>query len=772
MNEQENRNLTHDTEEVIDLRELFFKMLFHWPWFMIAVPLCVAAAFYVYLVWTPVYQVEAKVMISDSKKGELGQNVMMKELGFLQGGDVFVENEMVELESKNLMREVVKELDLNVSYAEENFPRDKNLYTTSPIRVLVDQPEHIRDTSFTVVVDRIGRVTLLQEDGKVVFKGKYSQAIPMEGYQMTIENMDTTYQEHRVLVHLYSFETATDAFRTNMTVKLIGKNTNAVGLSIKDVIPQRGIDVLNALVNRYNDNGVKDKQLVSTKTVEFINERLKVINSELGTIENDAERFKKENRLTDITSDAALVMEKKKTADAELLKLETELAVVQSIRAFLEQNGPNEFRLLPENLGLTDETLASGITQYNEMVLRRSKLMMTANESNPLVINLSNQLKDLKSNIRIAIVNVEKSQRIKINSLKKENLSVNEMITSVPTQEKQYRAIARQQELRENLFLFLMQKREEAEIAKLMYVPAAKIIEDARSGKYPVAPRKMLILLAGVIAGLAIPFMLILLKEMMNTKVRSVEEVEKVIKSPVLGSIPSLPQGKTDIFQENFIVSESMQLIREKLNYIIQPTTCPIIMVTSTIPSEGKSLVSTHLAYAYAKAGKKVIVLGCDLRNPKLNTFFKKQSHKGLSAYLAGLTDDPEELIDHITDHLDAMFGGVIPPNPTQLIAGQRMEELLTRLKGQYDCILLDTPPLGILADGFSLSKFIDACVYVIRANVLDKNALRGVISLEYENRVKNLSILVNDIKITHTRYGYGYGYGEYGKKSKKKKSS
>lgn len=460
-----------------------------------------------------------------------------------------------------------------------------------------------------------------------------------------------------------SYESATDRYHANLSVNLLGKNTNAVSISVKDAIPARGIDLINALIRLYNDNGVTDKQLVSTKTVEFINERLSVINRELGSIETDAERFKKENRLTDITSDAAMVMERKKAADAELLKLETELAVVKSIRAFLEQKGNDEFRLLPENLGLTDVTLASGITQYNEMVLRRNKLLMTANESNPLLISLSNQLKALKNNIQIAIGNVEKSQEIKINSLRQENVSVDKLLTSVPTQERQYRAIARQQELKENLFLFLLQKREEAEIAKLMYVPAAKIIEDARSGKSPVSPKKMLIILVGLIVGCAVPFGIIFLKDMVNSKVRGLEDVEKAVKIPVLGSLPELPVEKVKIFKGNFALEESMHLIRENLNYMInRKDGCPVIMVSSTIPGEGKSLVSSHLATAYAKAGKKIVVLGCDLRNPRMNEFFGKPQGKGLSAWLAGIEDDVNKVIEQIDENLYAIFLAVRCP--------------------------------------------------------------------------------------------------------------
>lgn len=760
MNEQ---NLTfEEKEEVIDLRELFFKILSHWEWFAIAVPLCVVIAFLVCLVWTPVYKVDTKIMISDSKKGELGQNVMIKELGFIQGGDMFVENEMLELQSRNLMYEVVKELELNVRYIEESFPRDRELYTKTPVRLLIDHPENIQDTVIFVSTDAKGRIEVVNEKKELIYRGNYSGIIPMGDYLISVEKNDSVFQKQNIRIQITSYENTTDDWVQKLHVSALGKNTNALQISIEDAVPERGVHLLNTLIRCYNDRGMNDRQLISTKTVEFINERLNIINRDLGTIENDAERFKKEHRLTDITADAELVMERKKKAGAELLKLQTELAVVQSIYNFLNQDPVEEFRLLPENLGLTDAALNSGISQYNEMVLRRSKLLMTANEGNPLVINVSNQLRDLKENIGIAIYNVEKNQQIKIQSLMQENRSVDKMLSSVPTQEKQYRAIARQQELKENLFLFLMQKREETEIAKLMYVPAAKIIENARGSKYPVSPRKKLVLLAGLIMGFVIPIGLVLLYEALDVKVRKPEEVERIVKSPVLGGLPELPEGKTDIFEKNFIMSESMQMIREKLSYMIRQDSCPVIMVSSTIASEGKSLVSAHLAQAYAQAGKKVIVIGCDLRNPQLSLYFKRDNLRGLSAYLAGLTMDPEELIVKISEYLHVLLGGVVPPNPTQLLSGPEMEKLLEYLKIRYDCIILDTPPLGIVADGFSISKYTDACVYIVRANVLYKDALRKIVRLEQEKRLRNMAIVVNGIKVESRTYGYGYGYGNY----------
>ena len=752
----------------LDIKVLIEKFITRWRWFAVSVPLCLVIAFLFCQSWVPVYNVTGKVMISDSKKGELGTNVMMKELG-LAAADMFVENEIVELQSRNLLREVVEELDLNVRYFREGLLRDRELYNASPVTVLVDNPGEIRDTSFLVTLDTSNVVTLASLDGEKMWSGHYSESVPMGDYNISIEPNGKVTSRETIRVDLSGYRKTTDVFSRNLNVQILVKNTNSVLVSLKDGVPVRGIAVINTLVKRYNQNGIDNKRIVSEATVEFINERLDVINQELGTIERRAEDFKKTNRLTDITSDAALVMERKKQSETELLKLRTELDVLQSIRAAITRRRADEFSLLPENLGLSDEGLNSGIARYNEMVLRRGKLLQSASESNPIVIGLNTQLQGLKKNIQETISNVESGLLIKLKSVERENASVNEMLTSVPTQEKQYRDIARQQELKEKLFLFLMQKREEAEIAKLIYVATAKIIEDPSAGNAPVEPKKALIMLVGLVLGIGIPSGIILLLETLNDKVRSVEEVKRALPFPVLGNIPELSPEETSLLRENFSVSESMQVVREKLNYMLGDKACPVLLVTSGVPGEGKTLVSAHLAQAYARAGKKTLLVGCDLRNPRLHAYLHKDYARGLSAYLAGLEPGWENLVHSLGDNLNVLFGGDVPPNPVALLSGERFSRLLTGARACYGCVILDTPPVGILADALTMIKEADACVCVTRLNVLPRGMLGTLRALDVEHHVANCGVIVNGVSRRIHYYKYGYGYGSYYNKQRGK---
>ena len=754
----EENNLNRESEsESIDVKVLVEKFITRWRWFAVSVPLCLVIALLICQSRVPIYNVTGKVMISDSKKGELGTNVMMKELG-LAAADMFVENEIVELQSKNLMREVVEELDLNVRYVREGFLRDRELYNDSPVKVLVDNPGEIRDTSFHVLLDTANLVILMNLDGEKMWSGHYSESVPMGDYNLSIEPNRKVTSKEKIRVDLSSFRKTTDVFSKNLNVQILIKNTNSVLVSLKDAVPARGIAVINALVKRYNQNGIDNKRIVSEATVEFINERLDVINQELGTIERRAEDFKKTNKLTDITSDAAFVMERKKQSEAELMKLQTELDVLRSIRAAITQKRAEEFSLLPENLGLSDEGLNAGISRYNEMVLRRGKLLQSASE-----IGLNTQLQGLKKNIQETIANVESGLLIKLKSVEKENASVNELLTSVPTQEKQYRDIARQQELKENLFLFLMQKREEAEIAKLIYVATAKMIEDPSSTGGPVEPKKALIMLMGLFLGVGIPVGIIFLLDMLNDKVRSIDEVKRALPFPVLGDIPELPQEEVTLLRENFSVSESMQVIREKLNYMLGEKACPVLLVTSGVPGEGKTLVAAHLAKAYAKAGKKTLLVGCDLRNPRLHSYLHKNYSRGLSAYLAGMEPEWRRLVHSLGENLSVLFGGDVPPNPVALLSSDRFKTLLEEMKEEYDCVILDTPPVGILADALTMVKQADACLCVVRLNVLPRGVLSSLRVLESEHHVTNCGVLVNGVsrRIHYYKYGYGNYYNK-----------
>lgn len=773
--EMENQSFTPEREETIDLKKLFEKLVEHWKWFVVAIPAGAVLAWCYCMLQEPVYDVVSKVMVNDSKKGDIGTNLVMQELGFVQG-DMFVENEMIELQSKNLIREVVQTMSLNIRYFRNGFLRDQEMYGNSPVRLRVNFPELIADTCVHLIRDSEEKIILQDPDGNEIGKYGFSEEIPFDDYSFTIEkNAGGDWDE--IIVFLNSDYTATRYFAKNLSVASIEKNTNAIRVAIKDNLPERGKAFIRTLIDCYNTNGIKDKQLVSGKTVEFINSRLDVINGELGNIEDDAEDFKRKNKLTDIASDAAYEMERKKMAGSELLKLQMELDVVKGIHSLLDKTPENEFNLLPENLGITDEGLNSGISRYNEMLLKRNKLLLSANENNPIVQGLDVQLRELKESVRAAVVQVERGLNIKIESVERENRLVDERLISVPTQEKEYRAIARQQELKEKLFLFLMQKREETEIAKLMYIAKAKIIEDPDAGVGPVAPKKALILLLGLILGGAIPVGIVLGKDMFDSKIRGVEDVESSVTIPVLGTFPALKEGETAVGNDDFVQLESMHLVREKLNYFVDRDSCPVIMVTSTISSEGKSLIASRLAYAYAGSGKKVLLVGCDLRNPSLHNYLKCFTSKGLSSYLAGMENDVDKLIVHVEEGLDVLVGGVVPPNPVQLLSGMRMKELLEALKKRYECIILDTPPVGLLAEGFALSKLADACVYVIRADVSRKDSLSFLAGLKREGRLPETGIVVNGISLHKRRYGYGYGYGygsnyHYASKQKDVKTS
>ena len=739
------------------MRRVLMRLLERWRWFAVAIPVAVVAAWVYCQVKVAEYEVVCKVMISDSQRGDMGTSMVMQELGFVQG-DMFVENEVVELQSQNLTREVVEGLGLNARYFREKWLGEEEVYEDSWVRVEVERKG--QDSSIVMVPVGERRIRVESEEGEVVWEGELPGRMQMGEWQLTL--VDGPGRREPLRVQLSSVYSATKYFASRLSVSFIEKNTNAVRVTVRDNVPERGMAFARALIEYYNQDGVKERQQVADKTVEFINTRLAVIDDELVGIEDDAERFKRENQLTDLSADAAFEMERKKLAGTELLRLEMEAEVVEGIGELLAEESEEEYRLLPEDVGISDEGLKGGIARYNELVLERSKLLQSASEHNPVTRGIEVQLRDLRRSVQEAVEQVGRGLRLRMERLEEENQQVEERLTSVPTKEKEYRAIARQQELMESLFLFLMQKREETEIAKLMYLPKARIIEDPDAGDGPVSPRRALVLLLGLMLGCAIPTGLILGMDMFDTKVRTAEEVTNRGSVALLGTFPELRETGKAPEGQDFVASEAMHLVREKVNYLVDGKECPVVMVTSTVPMEGKTVIASRLSLAYAQAGKRILVIGCDLRNPSLHNYLNCFNPKGLSAYLAGMIEDVHSIITHVENGVDVIVGGEVPPNPVQLLAGQRLADLLTLLRREYDYIVLDTPPLGILAEGFSLSKLADACVYVVRANFSRKDNLTFLANLIREERLPNTGVVLNGVIQRGRRYGYGYGYGEY----------
>lgn len=751
-------------EQEIDFKRFFFSLVARWWWFVISVPVCVGIALYFYLSATPVYEIGANLMINDSAKKEFGPDNVLAGLVNPNVSNAFVENEILEMKSYNLIREVVEDLGLNVRYYTTGNFRDIELYKASPIRIVLQNPTIRESLFFYVKKDQHGLI-LTDPETRESRHVKYGEIVDFNDLRFTIEKTEYEFTQDRITVTLSSFFSVAVKFHAQLNVSLLEKWSNAVRIAVSDNVPARGIDLINAIVEKYNTNGVVNKRMVAASTVDFINKRLFVLDKELGDIESQAEVFKKEHKITDIASDAANVATRKNMVDEELLSVEMDLSLVRSIKDYFIYTGEKEYVLLPEELGLSDASLKDGISKYNELVLKRTKLLNTASEDNPAVIAVNRQLDGMKQNLHTNIRNVESALMVKIGNLEKENQAVNRLLASVPTQEKIYRSISRQQEIKEKLFLFLLQKREEAEIAKLMYQPSAKIIEDPRSSSAPISPKRNMIIMVGLFLGLCLPAGVIILLEMLNNKVQGVEEVEKRIKVPILGVFPHLPADKVATpLNDDFLTRESVNLIREKVNYVVGSKEKGVIMVTSTLPGEGKSQLTSFLAYSYARAGKKVIVVGCDLRNPQMHNYFKiKSEGGGLSGYLAGLGDtDDRNLIHHVEAEFpfDVIFGGPVPPNPMQLVSGPRLGELVDRLKERYDYVLIDTPPVGVLADGFSVAPYVDMSVYIVRAGVMEKNALQLINDFESTGRLKRIGIIVNDVIPSRFAYGYKYGYG------------
>lgn len=480
-------------------------------------------------------------------------------------------------------------------------------------------------------------------------------------------------------------------------------------------------------------------------------------------------------------------MQQKIQASENLQRLKNEKKILNNIESILRDKGDNKYRILPMSASGGIPTIETVVNQYNDLILRRNKMLGNANENSPAIVRLTSQIDNMKIGVADAVSEAIKILDADYQLAQRESNIAKAQVFQAPSQQKEFRSISRQQDVKEKLFLYLLQKREEAEISKQTFQPILKFISKARS--YGGQSFNPLIVFGGVgFVGLGIPVGLIFLLAMFDTKIRGIEDVRRNTSATILGILPHLEKDNSEISNNEFYLHESRNMICDKISYLIRTETGEgrVIMVTSTMPGEGKSLVSSHLATAFTHLGKKVIVVGADLRNPSLHKFCGKENHQGLSAYLAGKEQNISTLI-HKADiseseneklSFNIIFAGAVPPNPTNLLSNNYFRDLIERFRAEYDYVIIDTPPVGIVSDGFTVAKCSDISIFVIRANVMDNNVYKLINELRKEDRLPNLGLILNDVRLgkngNNYGYGYGYGYGAgryYEKNNRKKKN-
>ena len=780
---EENRNnvTPQQPEEEVNIQELLFRYLIHWPWFVASVLFCVVCAFAYLKVATPVYNVSATVLIKDEDKG--GGATMASELEKMGLGGMMntksnVDNEVEVLKSKSLALEVVEQLNLYVSYRNEDSWISKEMYRTSPVLVsLTPQEAGQLPKPMKVKMNLLasGKMDVEIEVGEKKYQ-KHLDKLPAvfptdEGTVAFLANTDTLVEKWGEVQHI----TATIAkpmavakgYIKALSIAPTSKTTSVVNISLQNSSTQRGKDFINKLIEVYNINTNNDKNEVAQKTAEFIDERIAIISKELGSTEQDLETFKRTAGITDLTSEAKIALEGNAEYEKRRVENQTQISLVKDLQRYLQGN---EYEVLPSNVGLKDAALAAAIAKYNEMLMERNRLLRTSTENNPTIINLTSSIHAMRANVVASMDATLKGLQITKADLQREAKRFSQRISDAPTQERQFVSIARQQEIKAGLYLMLLQKREENAITLAATANNAKIIDAAIPDEAPVAPKNMMILLAALVLGVGLPVGVIFLISLTQVSIEGRADVEKLTTLPVIGDIPvadDLKGSSIAVFEnQNNLMSETFRGIRTNLQFLLEEGQ-KVVMVTSTVSGEGKSFVSANTAISLSLLGKKVVIVGLDIRKPGLNKVFNLSTkEQGITQFL---TDPKRNIMDlvqqsDINANLFILPGGAVPPNPTELLARKGLEEAIEQLKQHFDYIVLDTAPVGMVTDTQLISRVADLTVYVCRADYTRKSEFSLVNELAVTNKLPRISIAINGLDLKKKKYGYYYGYGKYGK--------
>ena len=772
------------SEEQINIQEILFRYLIHWPWFVVSVIVCVALAWGYLRLTTPVYNISATVLIKDEKKG--GGANMSSELekmglnGFVSSSSN-IENEIEVLKSRTLAREVVSSLGLFVTYMDEDKFPNKELYRTSPVLVSLT-PQEADRLPQTMEIDMLlqpaGAMDVQVKVGKKEYR-KHLEKLPAvfptdEGTVAFFANNDTLSSlrpesvttERHITAYINRPFAVAKGYAGSLLITPTSKATSVVTVSLKNSNTQRGKDYIDKLLEMYNINANNDKNEVAQRTGEFIDERIDIISKELGSTERDLENFKRSAGITDLTSEAQIALTGNAEYEKKRVENQTQINLVMDLKKYLQGSG---YEVLPANVGLQDAGVAGAIDRYNEMVAERKRLLRTSTESNPAIVNLTTSICAMRSNIQTTLDATLKGLEITKADLIREASRYSRRISDAPTQERQFVSIARQQEIKSGLYLMLLQKREENAIVLAAIANNAKIIDEAQADSTPISPKRMTIYLAALVFGIGIPVGVIYLIGLTKFKIEGRADVEKLTSLPVVGDIPLADEktGAIAVFEnQNNLMSETFRNIRTNLQFMLENGK-NVILVTSTVSGEGKSFISANLAISLSLLGKKVVIVGLDIRKPGLNKVFNlPKKEYGITQFLTNSTVNLMDLVHHsdINKNLYILPGGTVPPNPTELLARDGLEKAVEILRKNFDYVILDTAPVGMVTDTLLIGRVADLSVYVCRADYTRKTEFTLINELAENNKLPNLCIVINGLDLQKKKYGYYYGYGKYGK--------
>ena len=801
---EENKNLEmesiqeNEEKSSFDFATIYTALILNWKWFVLSLIICMGAA-HIYLRYaTPIYQSAAKLLIKDdegSGSSFKGSNSIMSatNLGIISNSNG-IDNEMEILKSRTLAQQTVYDLKLYVNYRHEGKLKDHVLYGDQEVNIDMDL-EHLKKLNAPM------NLKITREGRNYHVTGSYYVPIDNNSFKPEAVNIDKTFSAlpatigtrvgvvrftqngnymlrdgESLKATMIAPEIAAGKYVGNLNVTESSKTTTIVDLVLNDEIPQRAIDYLKQLAIVYNRQANEDKNEIAVRTEQFINQRLEKINAELGSTEGQLENYKKRNNMVELKMNASQAVANADQYAQKLSEANTQVALLDELTKYMNEPS-NRHQPIPSNVGLSDASATSLINEYNKIALQRNQLLHSASENSPTVTPLTAQLDDLNSSIKRAMTQARAGLKIQRNSIAAQAGKYEGQINNTPEQERMLTQIGRQQEVKSGLYLMLLQKREENSISLAATADKGKLIDTpVFAGK--VTPKNSIIMLIALILGLAIPAGILFLLEFFRYKIEGHNDVEKLTNLPIIADVAIASERaktKADIVvheNKNNLMEEIFRSLRTNLQFLLKQHD-KVIMFTSTTSGEGKTFIASNVAISFALLGKKVILVGLDVRKPRLAELFEiDDHHHGITNLLVkdevNWSDVKEQIIPSgINDKLDILMAGPVPPNPGELVTRESLDQTMEQLKEHYDYILIDTAPVGLVTDTLALGRISNATVYVCRADFTQKASFGLINSLSMEKKLPNMSIVLNGVDLSKKKYGYYYGYGKYGKYGK-----
>ncbi|WP_315404005.1 polysaccharide biosynthesis tyrosine autokinase [Hoylesella saccharolytica] len=781
---EENKNTTPNQEQekngssLLNFQFIYTTLILNWKWFVLSLIICLGVAA-IYLRYTPpIYQAYAKLLIKEESNNRGRSNLQNAANLGIVSNSTGIENEMEILKSHSIATEAVKDLKLYVTYTFRGKVTDPLIYKNQPISVDLDA-KHLEElyASIELRITRSSKAYHVEgtygsnrieqsfstlpaavrtKAGLLTFSANTSSPLP-EGYTM--------------MVRIVSPEAAAYKYVGGLSIGQSSKSASIAQLTLTDESPQRALDYLKQLVVCYNRQANEDKNEIAVRTENFVNERLEKIYAELGSTESQLESYKKANKMIEIDLKANQALANSDQYDQKLAEANLQVALLNSINDYMDQPG-NKYETLPANIGVTDQSATSLINKYNEIVLERNRILRSASENSPTVIPLTAQLDDLKNSIRRAMAQAKRNLSIQRNAVASQFGKYNTMITKTPEQERILKQISRQQEVKSGLYLMLLQKREENSISLAATADKGKLIDDpVLIGK--VSPQSTNVFLIALVIGLSVPASILFIIGLLRYKIEGHDDVARLTSLPIIADVAVANESaktKADIVvheNKNNQMEEIFRSMRTNIQFMLKEGQ-KVISFTSSISGEGKTFTAANLAVSFALLGKKVIIVGLDIRKPRLAELFEIDDHKhGITNLLTKNHITQEEIREQIlpsgvNDNLELLMSGPIPPNPAELLTRKSLDDIMDLLKEHYDYIIIDTAPVGLVTDTLQVGRISDITVFLCRADYTPKENFGLINSLHNEGKLPNICIVVNGIDLSKKKYGYYYGYGKY----------